>query len=236
MTYRRKETIGDATHRVRIYALCGPDDAPRYVGKTVQQPHERFKAHMRLARKESPRLPVHRWMAKMEREGRPFTIIHLEYIDDGSDWQERERYWINRFRDEGRDILNLTDGGEGLHGHKLSEAHKQKIADALRKGRTFNCDNCGSEFYRKPKDSTSKNLFCSRECYAKSQSGVSRPMPRECNELGVSTAAAAKRAMTHCKRGHELSGENLFITSQGSRGCKECRKIHKRAHRERSRG
>lgn len=43
----------------------------------------------------------------------------------------------------------------------------------------------------------------------------------------VAAAAAEKSARTHCKRGHPLSGDNLFTTSQGSRGCKECRKIHK---------
>lgn len=43
----------------------------------------------------------------------------------------------------------------------------------------------------------------------------------------IAAAAAEKRARTSCKRGHPLSGANLFITSQGSRGCKECRKIHK---------
>ena len=33
-----------------------------------------------------------------------------------------------------------------------------------------------------------------------------------------------------------LPGGNLFITSQGSRGCKECRKIHKRTYMEKARG
>ncbi len=31
------------------------------------------------------------------------------------------------------------------------------------------------------------------------------------------------RVKTRCKRGHELSGENLFIAKNGSRQCKECR-------------
>ena len=47
----------------------------------------------------------------------------------------------------------------------------------------------------------------------------------------IEAAAAAKRAQTHCKRGHELSGDNLYRTTQGKRGCKECRKLHKRNHR-----
>lgn len=60
--------------------------------------------------------------------------------------------------------------------------------------------------------------------------------PASTCDRGVAAAAEAKRAATHCKRGHELSGQNLFITSGGSRGCKECRKIHKRAYRGKARG
>jgi 5-methylcytosine-specific restriction endonuclease McrA len=49
---------------------------------------------------------------------------------------------------------------------------------------------------------------------------------------GVARIAAAKKRseQTHCKRGHQLSGDNLFITSLGARGCRECRKIHKHAY------
>jgi hypothetical protein len=36
-------------------------------------------------------------------------------------------------------------------------------------------------------------------------------------------AAALKRAKTHCVRGHELSGSNLYIASDGFRACRTCR-------------
>jgi hypothetical protein len=29
---------------------------------------------------------------------------------------------------------------------------------------------------------------------------------------------------THCKYGHPYSGENLYLTSEGRRQCRECRK------------
>jgi hypothetical protein len=28
---------------------------------------------------------------------------------------------------------------------------------------------------------------------------------------------------THCKRGHELAGDNLYFTKRGDRGCRACR-------------
>lgn len=53
---------------------------------------------------------------------------------------------------------------------------------------------------------------------------------------GVAAAAAARRARTKCKRGHPLSGDNLFLTTAGGRGCKECRKIHKATYRSKAHG
>ena len=40
----------------------------------------------------------------------------------------------------------------------------------------------------------------------------------------------------HCKRGHPLSGDNLFRTTAGSRGCKQCRRLHKLTYRARQNG
>lgn len=174
--YKRKEVIGNATQKwVVIYALCGPDDEPRYVGKTTQRVQQRFKAHCRSARK--PRLPVHWWMQKMLRSETPFTLIHLEQVPPACDWQERERYWINKYRPNGR-LLNLTRGGEGLDGHRFTQEHKDKIAAALRTGASFNCERCGASFWRKRKDIIKgHNRFCSKPCYFIWQRGKSKRMP-----------------------------------------------------------
>ena len=233
----RVEIIGDATPRLTaIYALCDPDNSPRYVGKTVRYLHERHKAHIGTA-KRNPRLPVHRWIRKRMDAGQPLVIWLLEYVAADADWAARERYWITHFRERGDDLLNLTDGGEGIAGHKLSQAHKDKIAVGLRTGANFSCETCGANFWRKRKDIAKGDCrFCSRPCYAASLKGVSRPVPALCITRGVAAAAVARRARTHCKRGHLLSGENLFITSDGGRGCKQCRVLHKLAYRERQRG
>lgn len=53
--------------------------------------------------------------------------------------------------------------------------------------------------------------------------------------LMMKRAAEVKRAATACKRGHPLSGENLYV-SDGRRVCKECRRIHKQEYRKRIRG
>lgn len=43
------------------------------------------------------------------------------------------------------------------------------------------------------------------------------------------TMAAKRRAQTHCKRGHPLSGDNLMIRTNGSRRCRECVRVRARA-------
>lgn len=186
--WKRKEVIGDCTDRwVSIYAMCGPDDVPRYVGKTVQHVHRRFKAHLRAARK--PRLPVHWWMKKISDAGEPFTILHLEDVRPGFDWVARERFWIAHFRKSGR-LLNLCDGGEGVSGHKFSDEHKSRIGEKLKKGAEFLCELCNAPFWRKPKDiKNGHTRFCSRQCYQVWQ--VGKPKRNDCGLMGSAGRAAA---------------------------------------------
>jgi hypothetical protein len=46
-------------------------------------------------------------------------------------------------------------------------------------------------------------------------------------------AKAAKR--THCPQGHSYSGENLYITTRGTRVCRICSRAHKAAYKRRKR-
>ena len=160
----------DVTGRsVTIYALCQPVEKwktgpVRYVGKTVNTVWHRVRAHS-YASKGAPRLPVRRWLKKQMEAGNPFHIRHLEVVPPGADWEARERFWIAKFRSEGAELLNLTDGGEGLHGMARTPEHKAKIAAALRTGATFSCERCSSEFWRKRNEiDQGKTRFCSRRC------------------------------------------------------------------------
>ena len=161
----RVEVIGDATLKATaIYALIEwPSQVPRYVGKTTQYIVDRHKAHIRAA-KRGRNLPVHYWLRKRLDAG-TVAIKLIEHVPAGGDWAARERYWIERFRAEGHDLLNLTAGGEGLAGHKLTADHKAKIAAALRTGRNCVCLACGNTFWRKANEiAKGHDKFCSRGC------------------------------------------------------------------------
>jgi hypothetical protein len=232
----RKEIIGNARHPqdgiVAIYALCEQDHTPRYVGKTSGWIHNRHKSHIREARRGHKNLPVYRWMRRQIAANQILVVKLLEYVPPWQDWAARERHWIESLRSDGSRLLNLTLGGEGLCGHVKSPETREKIASKLRTGATFGCEVCAASFWRKRKDIAKGDCrFCSRICYQASLRGKSKAVSAVCTKLGLIAAAVARKARTHCKRGHPLSGDNLFLTTKGSRGCKSCRIIHKTTYR-----
>lgn len=159
----RVEHIGRAT-LTAIYALEEhPSGAVRYVGKTVRYLHERHKQHIIESRRR--RLPVNNWIRGQVQRGETLAIRLLEYVPPGADWADRERHWIKHYREAGARLLNMTDGGEGLAGHRHSKEHREKIAAAIRTGATFHCLACGATFYRK-RSAIEKGQakFCSRPC------------------------------------------------------------------------
>ena len=49
------------------------------------------------------------------------------------------------------------------------------------------------------------------------------------------TIGTLNTVKTHCKRGHPLDGENLYLRSDGGRQCKACTRMHNAAFRARQR-
>jgi hypothetical protein len=213
-----------------IYALCETDWTPRYVGKTVQPLRERITRHISSGRRA--KLPIERWVKK---HGRISMIVaRLETVPAGGDWAAREIYWIKRFRDEGANLLNLTDGGEGHLGRKKSKDEIERTAEKLRKGKNVNCLNCSTSFWVKPHIIRGGDgKYCSRSCYHSHGNSKPKPISESTREAARLATKARFASQTHCKRGHLLSGDNLYKNRKGSRVCKACRKIHKKNFRAR---
>lgn len=49
--------------------------------------------------------------------------------------------------------------------------------------------------------------------------------PKENLLRSLHTKAGANAAKTHCPQGHAYEGDNLLISSQGGRGCRECHRL-----------
>lgn len=116
----------------KIYALLDPRTSEcRYVGKTCQPLNVRFTCHIRDKR---PSRKIN-WIKSLVALGLKPRMEVLEILTQDSvakDWEEAERFWISCFRFMGSDLTNLTDGGEGLCGHTLTDSHKRKIGDRFR--------------------------------------------------------------------------------------------------------
>jgi hypothetical protein len=216
------------TEVVTIYALSeGKGEPPRYVGKTALWLRERYRGHLYDARK-GYRRPVCLWVRRLLLSGKEPYLKWLEQVGPSADWEERERYWISKFREEGCNLLNLTDGGEGQHGLRATPLQRARCSLRQRTKQARKCRACAKKFWRKQYQvAAGYDKFCSRRCHDDHRRGRHKPVPESC----TAASAAARRAKTHCKRGHPLSGDNIYIYGsphKAKRTCKQCFKSRKK--------
>lgn len=101
-----------------IYALTDPRYADplkaiRYVGLTVKTLDRRRAVHISEAMRSSASYHRLRWLRMLLSEGVEPGIILLEQTTR-RDAKRRERAWIRCYRTLGCDLVNSTDGGEGI--------------------------------------------------------------------------------------------------------------------------
>lgn len=156
---------------VRIYAIrLTAVHPPIYVGSTCQSIKRRIRGHIADAQNGSL-LPVHCWI----RDHEYFCVDTLEQAPL-SKRHAKEKYWVSKFTG----LLNLTDGGGGLSGHKFAGTeHARRINAALRTGAYCSCVFCGSQFWRKRREiALGHDKFCTRGCYQAWQRGKPKLMPK----------------------------------------------------------
>ena len=94
----------------KVYALCEPDTGEvRYVGITSISPHRRLATHMspaNLARNTSPSS----WFRSLIERGLKPVIKVLEEVPE-EEWRSAEYKWIQCYREQGADLLNISPGG-----------------------------------------------------------------------------------------------------------------------------
>lgn len=139
--------------RVTVYGLASSADGViRYIGQTVQPVNARLRQHVWEAKrrkgKEGKSRRVWNWIASVLRSGSKVVAIVLE---DDAVLHETEKKIIREYRENGFNLINATDGGEGTIGFKLhmkrpwvakmnrekagskrgplSEEHKKKVSE-----------------------------------------------------------------------------------------------------------
>lgn len=93
---------------VCIYGLIDPrTSCLRYIGK-ANDPHERYKDHMREMRRVTP---LYQWISKLRGAGLSPMLVVLDFCDEES-WADTERSAIKNARETGVQLLNVADGGD----------------------------------------------------------------------------------------------------------------------------
>jgi hypothetical protein len=111
---RRPEPTSEegSSESVAIYGLADPrTGAIRYVGKSVQ-PFARLDYHLAPRSRRVDNVK-NRWLNELLAAGLKPTLIILQWVTDAN-WAERERAWICQGRMIGWDLVNTSDGGEGV--------------------------------------------------------------------------------------------------------------------------
>jgi len=134
---------------VKIYILRDPlSNEIRYVGKT------KGNLRTRLANHISDKRSNHRtcWLKKLKSLNLLPIMEVIDKTDDFKKSSELEIYYIKKYKEEGCDLVNSTEGGEGTLGRIVSQEQRNTQSEKLKgkmKGET-------NPFYGKKHSSETK--------------------------------------------------------------------------------
>ena len=112
-----------------IYLITNTVNGKQYVGKTQISTAHSWWQHCYEARIGS-HCAVHRAIRKYGRAS--FTIEDIDIAESTADLASKERAWIAKLSSRTPRGYNLTDGGEGVAGFKMSEESRQRMIERLR--------------------------------------------------------------------------------------------------------
>jgi hypothetical protein len=187
---------------VIIYGLSDPITGHlRYIGKTKLSLRRRLAQHINDVKRGNIYIPRYRWLAELVAWGMKPEIFEVE-TSSSSEWQDDEQFWIAYFRSIGCDLLNATDGGDGINGHRHSEQtkDKQRIAAIRRYQRLGEREKTGAAV---------REAFAEPEIRAK-LSEARKLVPKSSMQKGIDALVAyAKSDLGRSERSRTLKGRTL---------------------------
>jgi hypothetical protein len=113
---------------INVYRLLDPITKEiRYIGITTCTLIQRLKQHIKETQKGKYSHRCNWIRSLLEKELEP--IIELIEVTDFSNWQDRERFWIAYYKDDGSPLTNGTLGGEGSLGHVVSKECRKRMSE-----------------------------------------------------------------------------------------------------------
>jgi|HubBroStandDraft_2_1064218.scaffolds.fasta_scaffold242728_2 hypothetical protein len=144
------------------------------------------------------------------------NILLQEYPTD-ADAIAAEIFLIARYgrKDLGTGILrNLTDGGDGTSGFKFPpEAIRKKVERQLGKKLKPHSEQS--------KQQTRNSLLGRKHTEARRRNQSLAHKGKPWTDL----QRAAHPPKTHCKRGHLLTPDSVYLSKKNCRGCKQCQRL-----------
>lgn len=142
--------------------LAGTDEY-RYIGQTAANLGRRMYGHRWESGRESPRLPVHKWIRSHKGQGITVDVLAEFDAGDVASLDASEIETIALLRTAGHRLLNVSDGGQGSRGVKrsvssrLSQSQRMSGAGNPRFGTTWSTELREKIMSRMPDQSGDKN-------------------------------------------------------------------------------
>jgi hypothetical protein len=126
--------------KTKLYVLTSSQDSTniRYVGKTIKELRDRLQGHINNSKTfkincngiQGFKHNHHkaRWIRKVLVDGFKVEVTLIGVINGKC--KRAERAYIKWFRDEGFNLVNSTDGGEGTYGFKPTKKSRKRMSDA----------------------------------------------------------------------------------------------------------
>lgn len=176
--------------RIFIYVLIEPlTNIIRYVGAS-KNPERRLKDHIKEANRGKKN---HRydWIRKILSKN-DFPIMKIIEETNIEVWEERERYWISYYGRE--NLVNGTDGGDGVTGRIISEKFKQRLS--------YLFSGEGNPFYGKHHSEESLEKMRHKVISSETRNKIRESKRGKSNSL----ESREKLKLTWKERGHSFSG------------------------------
>jgi hypothetical protein len=116
--------------KVIIYTLNDPDtEEIRYIGRTKNSLNQRLNIHLWKAKRTQK--PNHResWLKSLLNQNKKPIIQYLTEIEGWSESYKLEQLLINKYINEGYNLVNSHDRGEGGIQRIFTEEHRKKLSD-----------------------------------------------------------------------------------------------------------
>lgn len=139
----------------KIYCLIDPNGEIRYIGQTRQTLPRRLWGH--INKNKNSDTHKRRWLNKLEENNLRPTIRLIEECGSLGELNEREIFYIKKYRDEGYDLVNTSDGGTGgNHWANKTKEEQDIIREKLSK--TLKGKNKGKKRTEAEKENIRKKL------------------------------------------------------------------------------